>query len=397
MSRRRISFFVHDLAANPIVRAAALATAVARDCEVEVLGFLHGESDVYEPYRHLFAYKTIRVPLDTLSVIRAIPSLASLATGDVIYACKPLVTSLGPALYAARRLARRPLLLDVEDDEWVTLRDRWPAFLWRDVLKGWRHATAWKFTRALHALVACVEGVTVSTHRLQKRYGGVIVRHGPAGNGFDPDRADLRDRTSCRRRWNLPAEAPLALFAGVPQPHKGWPTLLEALAQPGARPWHLVLAGPPDHHDFAAAAAALGPRCHIIGAQAHELMPLLLAGVDAVPVPQADVPFARSQLPAKAVEAMAMARAVIATRVGDLPEILGEGTRGWLIPPGDAGALAGAFDEIARNQDAARKRGRAARTWYLDEASPPAIAARVRSVIDSVDGRVAALARTEAV
>ena len=396
MSIRRITFFVHDLAANPIVRAAALAAAVRRRYDVEIIGFLHSGPDVYEPYRGLFTCKTIHAPLDVWPVAKAIPALAALATGDVIYACKPLVTTLGPALYAARHLAARPLLLDVEDDEWATPRSGWPSFLWRDVVKGWRHATAWKFTRMLHPLTALADAVTVSTRRLQQRYGGVIVRHGPAGTGFDPDRPDLQDTAALRRLWNLPDRPPLVLFAGVPQPHKGWPILLEALAHPVARQWHLVLAGAPDHHEFAAAARVLRERCHIVGVLPHEAMPLLLAAVNAVPVPQFDVRFAQSQLPAKLVEAMAMARPVIASRVGDLPEIIGANERGWLVPPGDPAALAAAFDEIARVPELARSRGRAARSWYLAEASQQVIESRVLAIVEAVARPTVGLPATEA-
>lgn len=45
----RISFFVHDLCNNPIVRAAPLAQALAGSFDVEILGFLHGDRDVYAP------------------------------------------------------------------------------------------------------------------------------------------------------------------------------------------------------------------------------------------------------------------------------------------------------------------------------------------------------------
>jgi len=216
----------------------------------------------------------------------------------------------------------------------------------------------------------------------------------PSGGGFDPDRTDLQDRLAYRRRWNLPTGTPLALFAGMPQPHKGWPTLLEALAKPSTGSWHLVLAGPADHDDFAAARRVLGERCHLLGPQPHGSMPLLLAAVDAVPVPQLDTPFARSQLPAKAVEAMAMARPVVATRVGDLPEILGDGARGWLIPSGDAPALAAALDDIVAQPARAEARGRAARRWYLEEASPAVIASRILELIDRV-ARSTAPARAE--
>jgi glycosyltransferase involved in cell wall biosynthesis len=224
--------------------------------------------------------------------------------------------------------------------------------------------------------------VTVSTRTLQKRYGGTVVRHGPAGEGFDPDRPDLQDRAALRRRWQLPLDVPLALFAGVPQPHKGWPVLTAALTQPQAQRWHLVIAGAPEHPEFQTASRALPGRCHVIGLQRHDMMPYLLAAIDAVPLPQLDVRFARSQLPAKLVEAMAMARSTIATRVGDLPDIIGDNERGWLIPPADPGALARALDEIARMPALARTRGRAARAWYLAEASQTVVERRVSQLID---------------
>jgi glycosyltransferase involved in cell wall biosynthesis len=384
MIRRRITFVVHDLAANPIVRAAALAKALEHDHDVEMIGFLHSGSDVYEPYRQLFDYRAIRVPRDTGAVLNAIPSLAARATGDIVYACKPLVTSFGAALYAARFAAHRPLLLDVEDDEWATGRTGWGSFLWRDVTKGWRHATAWKYTRALHAAVRCADAITVSTRTLQRRYGGIVVRHGPAADAYDPERIPATERFARRRAWNVPDSTPVALFAGVPQPHKGWPTLMDALQHPLAADWHLVLAGPDDHPDFAAAARILGVRCHVIGPQPHTSMPALLSAIEAVAVPQLDVAFARSQLPAKLLEAMASMRAVIATTVGDLPELLGRGSRGWLVPPGDSDALAAALHAVASSPAEAARRGRAARDWYLAEASQSAIRHQLLGIIDAL-------------
>lgn len=378
----RISLFVHDLATNPIVRAAALARALERDYEVELVGFLLSGPEVYAPYRDRFTYRVLRVPNSIRAVAAAVPRLAALATGEVIYGCKPLLTSFVPAMWAARVAARKPLLLDVEDDECVALADGRLDFVRRHVLKGWRHATAWKYTRAVHLLLGIVDGVSVSTTVLQRCYGGTIVRHGPDQGEFDPALPSLADPVRCRRRWALPTSAPLALFAGLPQPHKGWPVLLDALQRPDASAWHLVLAGPPAHPDFETAAALLGNRCHRIGFVSNDGMPSLLAAVDAVPVPQLDVPFARTQLPAKLVEAMAMARAVITTTVGDLPDILASGARGYLVPPGDAGALAAALATVVANPDEARARGRAAREWFLEHASVAATRARLAALLD---------------
>lgn len=93
------------------------------------------------------------------------------------------------------------------------------------------------------------------------------------------------------------------------------------------------------------------------------------------PVPQLRVRFALSQLPAKALEAMAMGRPPIASRVADLPKILGDGTRGWLVEPGDAGDLAAALADAAARPEERARRGRDARAWFLAPASRAAMTA----------------------
>jgi glycosyltransferase involved in cell wall biosynthesis len=60
-----------------------------------------------------------------------------------------------------------------------------------------------------------------------------------------------------------------------------------------------------------------------------------------------------------ALYAMAHEVPVIASRVGGLPEVVAD--TGWLIPPGDTSALAGAIEEAASDPVALRKRGRRSR------------------------------------
>ena len=385
--RPAVTLFVHDLAANPIVRAAPLAAALSLDYRVELVGLLLSGPAVYAPYRGRFDVRALPCAPNLPSVLAAAPRLARLATGDLLYACKPLLTTLLPAVLAARG-TRRPLLLDVEDDERAASTLDAPA---RGPLGRLRRAVDPHAlqARVAHPLTRRAAAVTVASERLRARYGGTLLRHGPDAHAFDPARPDLADRAALRARLGLPADRRLAVFAGRPRPHKGWEVLLDALQRPEAAAWDLVAAGP-ETAAHAVAARALGPRFHSLGTLPNEEMPALLAACDAAPAPQLDEPYARAQLPAKVLEAMAMALPVAATAVGDLPVILGGGARGWIVAPGDAAALARALAEIATRPDEAARRGTAARDWVVAEASVDAIRARLAPVVRDLLARRAA-------
>ena len=61
------------------------------------------------------------------------------------------------------------------------------------------------------------------------------------------------------------------------------------------------------------------------------------------------------------LEAMAMAKPVVATAVGGTPELIVPGETGWLVPPGDPPSLARAVGEVLRQPQQARLMGHWAR------------------------------------
>lgn len=99
-------------------------------------------------------------------------------------------------------------------------------------------------------------------------------------------------------------------------------------------------------------------------------MPVAYMIADAVVVPSR-VPEAFNSVCA---EALAMGRPVVATAVGDTPGMIVPGKTGWLVPPGDAEALAASLDEAlalgtpARAALAAQARAAIERGYSLADA-----------------------------
>jgi glycosyltransferase involved in cell wall biosynthesis len=86
-------------------------------------------------------------------------------------------------------------------------------------------------------------------------------------------------------------------------------------------------------------------------------LPCIYADLDALAVTSNN-----EGTPVSAIEAMATGCPVVATRVGGLPDLIREGETGYLVPPGDAPALAAALLRLLRESDLAKRIGETART-----------------------------------
>jgi glycosyltransferase involved in cell wall biosynthesis len=84
-----------------------------------------------------------------------------------------------------------------------------------------------------------------------------------------------------------------------------------------------------------------------------------------------------------ALEAMERARPVIVSAVGGLPEIVEDGVTGFVVPPGDAEALADAVVALASDLGRAAEMGRAGRARALAEFPPERSAARIEELYRS--------------
>jgi glycosyltransferase involved in cell wall biosynthesis len=77
-------------------------------------------------------------------------------------------------------------------------------------------------------------------------------------------------------------------------------------------------------------------------------------------------------LPVALIEALSAGMPLIASSVGGNPELVQPGVNGWLVPPGDVGALTQALRECAADAQGARRMGAASRQMFAAGGFSPA-------------------------
>ena len=92
------------------------------------------------------------------------------------------------------------------------------------------------------------------------------------------------------------------------------------------------------------------------------------------------------------LEAMAHRRAIVATRAGGLPDKVEPGVNGWLVPPGDARALADAVREALSDRPALIKMGVMSRAIVEREFSWTVVLDRFMAIFEELLSRRSAAA-----
>ncbi len=314
----KVSLFVHDLSSNPIVRAVPIARALIHlGHEVEIIGFTINSDNIFEPYKNEFNYKTIRTYLDIRSQILKSPQLAKLAEGEVIYAFKPLWSSLFPALIASKFGIKKKLILDIEDNEYW---EEGAPNTFRQFLRNPWYPKNKIYTKLLFPFTKIAKHKTVVCKSLQNKYGGIIVLHGPDANAYNPN--NLPNIKELRKKYGLPINSKLLLFAGRSVSYNGLDNIISALMDNRTKDWKLVLAGNPSQEMFKLAKNKLNDRCFILGMIPNSDMPEIIKLADAIPILQTLCPATEMQIPAKLIEALSMGKPIIGSDVCDIPDIL---------------------------------------------------------------------------
>jgi starch synthase len=200
-----------------------------------------------------------------------------------------------------------------------------------------------------------------------------VIRNGIDTSQYAPDAA-----TDVVERHGIAPDRPYVIFVGRVTRQKGLPVLLRAAAALDPSVQLVLCAGAPDTPELAAEVSDL-----VAGLQATrsgvfwipEMLPKpsviqLLTHALAFACPSVYEPLGIVNL-----EAMACGTAVVASRVGGIPEVVTDGVTGLLVPPDDPPALAAALNDLARDPARAAAYGQAGRDRAVTEFSWQSVAA----------------------
>jgi starch synthase len=214
-------------------------------------------------------------------------------------------------------------------------------------------------------------------------------------NGIDPGQYHSLPSEATLRQYGVDPTRPYALFVGRVTRQKGLSHLLAAAMCVDPRHQFVVCAGTADTPEMAAEVEALAERVRlergslvwIEGMLPRADLIHMMSGARVFVCPSTYEPFGLVNL-----EAMACETAVVASRVGGIPEIVVEGETGCLVdwdqarPTDFEAALATHIQALLDDPELAGRMGAAGRRRVLEKFTWPAIAERTVALYEQLIG-----------
>src|SRR5262249_3077047 len=201
-------------------------------------------------------------------------------------------------------------------------------------------------------------------------------------NAIEVPAAGPVDAGAVRRDLRLHADGPVAAVVGRLSPEKGHDYFVKAMIEvargvPGLQ--GLIVGDGPEEQRLRAKVRAMGLGALIRFTGYRRDVDRIYPAIDVLVVPSLS-----EGLPMVVLEAMAYGRPVVGTRVGGIPEAVEDGVTGLVVPPADAGTLAGAVRTLLLDPVLCQAMGKAGQARVERRFSVRARAARVLSLYEDI-------------
>jgi starch synthase len=232
-------------------------------------------------------------------------------------------------------------------------------------LSSWCECDAVKHAAAIIAVSQGMRNDLLATYPTVDPGKVRVIYNGIDAQQYTPDPA-----TDVLGRYGVDPDRPSVVFVGRITRQKGLPVLLWAGAQLDSEVQLVLCAGQPDTPELAREVSDLvedlsATRSGVIwidGMLDRREVIQLLSHATAFVCPSLYEPLGIVNL-----EAMACGAAVVASRVGGIPEVVADGRTGLLVEPGQPDALAAAITTLTRDPLGAEAMGRAGRQRVIAE------------------------------
>lgn len=208
-----------------------------------------------------------------------------------------------------------------------------------------------------------------------KNFGGVIHNAAP-----DWGQIELKSDLNLREELQIASDSFLFIYTGRVHEEKGLVYLFDAFKNTPRRA-HLVIVGDGADFDkfksYCSSCKELKDRVHFLGKR-NDIKELLL---------DSDVfvfPSLHENLPNSVVEACKLGKAVIATNVGGIPEIITSGIEGILVDPFDSDSLEHAMNDCISNPAIIEKYGARAKLKVDSEFSKEFLYPKIKELFDDI-------------
>ena len=375
----KISILCFDLSSNAFGRAGLLAIALSKIYDVEIIGPSKREK-IWAPMAQ------IDIPIKKFvwerypGFHRIKKNIMDVIDGDVILASKLMPTSFGIGLQK-KIFSGKPLLLDIDDWE---LGFFYHSGFWGKVGRflNFSNPNGLPYVWRIERLVGHADAVSVSNRFLQKKYGGTLLPHCRDTDVLNPLKFNAGD---VKEKMGFVGKK-ILMFLGTPRPHKGIDDLLQAFKKVDNSDLNLVIIGVENKQEFLKGIdESVINRVTIIPKIPFNKLSEYLSVADIICIPQRRTSDSVGQIPARLFDAMAMAKPIIATKVSDIPEVLGD--CGYLVDPSNPSQLANAIQYVLSHSDEARVKGDAARARCRQKYDIRNLESGLRGLIEQAAGK----------
>jgi starch synthase len=245
-------------------------------------------------------------------------------------------------------------------------------------LSSWCERVAAESAAAIVAVSAGMRSDVLATYPSVPAERVHVIRNGIDTAEYAPDQ-----RTTALEEHGIAADRPYVVFVGRITRQKGLPVLLHAAERLDPAVQLVLCAGQADTPELEAEVTGLVE--HLRATRTGVIwISRMLPRADVIQIlSHATVfvcPSLYEPLGIVNLEAMACGAAVVASRVGGIPEVVAEGETGLLVPPGDPADLADAIASLIADPARAGLMGQRGRARVAAEFSWGAIAAQTAAL-----------------